>query len=77
MVDVERRRKKMHQPPTHSLTFNLLAFLTTVAMETGKQGEQIVPGSDEEAGTWLSESILRGLILHSIFEVCYSALGGV
>lgn len=42
-----------------------------------KQGEQIEPGSDEDAGTWPSRSILGGLIPHSIFEVCSSALGGV
>lgn len=28
-----------------------------------------MPGTDEDAGTWPSWSILRGLIPHSIFEV--------
>lgn len=34
-----------------------------------KQGEQIVTGSDEDAGTWPSGSILRGLLPSSIFAV--------
>lgn len=34
-----------------------------------KQGEQIVPGADEDAGTWPSGSILRGLFPRSIFAV--------
>lgn len=34
-----------------------------------KQGEQILPGSDEDAGTWPSGSILRGLLPHSLFAV--------
>ena len=34
-----------------------------------KQGEQVVPGSDEDAGTWPSGSILRGLLPRSIFAV--------
>jgi len=32
-----------------------------------KQGEQIVPGSDEDAGTWPSGSILGGLLPCSLF----------
>lgn len=32
-----------------------------------KQGEQIVPGSDEDAGTWPSGSILGVLLPRSIF----------
>lgn len=35
-----------------------------------------MPGSDEDAGTWPSGSILRGLLPRSIFVVIASALSG-
>lgn len=68
-----RRRKdeKEDVPSAHSRSHSHSAgFPYYCCHGERKQGEQIVPGSDEDAGTWLSGSILRGLIPHSIFEVC-------
>lgn len=54
-------------PPTVSQSICCLSLL--LLLWRAEAGEQIVPGSDEDAGTWPSGSILRGLLPRSIFAV--------